>query len=93
MQTIKIRQLHYIKEVIKSTLQTIIKSIFPALKHFKYQPIPPSKSSYHDEAETKKHMRKPNWSQDQLLLLAQFVLERRGIIFDFIFDMRYILYL
>ncbi|KAK0138748.1 hypothetical protein N1851_024712 [Merluccius polli] len=27
-----------------------------------------------------KRKRKPNWSQDQLLLLAQFVLERRGII-------------
>ena len=27
-----------------------------------------------------KRRRKPNWSQDQLLLLAQFVLQRRGII-------------
>jgi len=30
--------------------------------------------------DTVKRKRKPNWSQDQLLLLAQFVLERRGII-------------
>ncbi|KAK0150777.1 hypothetical protein N1851_008120 [Merluccius polli] len=34
-----------------------------------------------NESEEKaKRKRKPNWSQDQLLLLAQFVLERRGII-------------
>ena len=33
-----------------------------------------------NESEEKKRKRKPNWSQDQLLLLAQLVLERRGVI-------------
>ena len=54
-------------------------SIFPAFKPFKYQPF---KSSFmmSETMDTVKRKRKPNWPQDQLLLLAQFVLERRGVI-------------
>ena len=53
-------------------------SIFPACKPFKYQPFNSFFMMSETSEDTVKRQRKPNWSQDQLLLLTQFVLERRG---------------
>ena len=54
-------------------------SIFPAFKPFKYQPFKSSFMMSETSEDTVKRKRKPKWTQDQLLLLVQFVLERRRI--------------
>ena len=71
-KTITIRKLHYIKEVIKSTLQMIIQlAYFQHLNTFNISPYHRSSSPimiYESKDKDVKRKRKPNWSQDKLLL-------------------------